>query len=133
SETNRTRAISPSPSAPASTWPPQLSTGERGCGPLLCCASSALPSPATLILDSASARRRSCSLGVQGGLPTTGVISPSPSARGSAHVISRSPLGCFGGPIPEGAYGRSLTVSLPLLLALAVSPPAFPLCRQPQL
>jgi hypothetical protein len=35
-----------------------------------------------VILDSASARRRSSSLGVQGGFPTTGVISsPSPKAR----------------------------------------------------
>ena len=35
--------ISASPSA--SIWPPQSSTGQRGCGPLPCCASSALPSP----------------------------------------------------------------------------------------
>src|SRR5260370_9406558 len=40
--------ISASPSA--SIWPPQSSTGQRGCGPLPCCASSALPSLRHLFL-----------------------------------------------------------------------------------
>ena len=74
--------ISPSPSAlDYATLLPLSSTGRRGCGPLQCCASSALPSRRHLCPSTPAFRRRSSSSGVHGGLPIAGIISSPSRAR----------------------------------------------------